>query len=51
MFEQPKEPKYLPGAFTGQLIITDNEIDMYSENPVNTMAQGAWIMWTTGINA
>jgi len=51
LFEQPKEPKYLPGAFTGQLNITDNEIDMYNENPVNTMAQGVWIIWTTGINA
>ena len=51
MFEQPKDPKYLPGAFTGQLIITDNEMDMYNENPVNTMAQGVFIVWTTGINA
>jgi hypothetical protein len=46
-----KEAKYQPGAFTGQLIITDNEIDLYNENPVNTMAQGVWIIWTTGINA
>jgi hypothetical protein len=51
MYEQPKEPKYQPGAFTGQLIITDNEIDMYNENPVNTLAQGVFIVWTTGINA
>ena len=50
-FEQPKGPKYLPSAFTGQLIITDNEIDMYNENPVNTMAHGVFIVWTTGINA
>jgi len=49
--EQPKEPKYLPGVFTGQLIITDNEIDMYNENPVNTLAQGVLVIWTTGINA
>jgi hypothetical protein len=49
--EQPKEPKYLPGAFTGPLIITDNQIDMYNENPVNTLAQGVFIVWTTGINA
>jgi hypothetical protein len=46
-----KGAKYQPGAFTGRLIITDNEIDLYNENPVNTMAQGVWIIWTTGINA
>ena len=50
-YEQPKEPKYQPGAFTGQLIIADNEMDMYNENPVNTMAQGIFVIWTTGINA
>jgi hypothetical protein len=46
-----KGPKYQPGAFTGQLIITDNEIDLYNENPVNTLGVGVWILWTTGINA
>jgi hypothetical protein len=46
-----KGAKYQPGAFTGQLIITDNEIDLYNQNPVNTLAIGVWIVWTTGINA
>jgi hypothetical protein len=46
-----KGSKYQPGAFTGQLIITDNEIDLYNENPVNTMGTGIWVFWTTGVNA
>ena len=44
-------PKYQPGAFTGSLIITDNEIEMFNEEPTKTMAQGVIIIWTTGINA
>jgi len=48
---QPKGPKYQPGAFTGQFIISDNEIDLYNENPINTMAQGIWVTWATGVNA
>jgi hypothetical protein len=31
-------------VFTGQLIITDNEIDIYNENPVNTVGEGVRIL-------
>jgi len=46
-----KGSKYQPGAFTGQLTITDNEIDLYNQNPVNTLGTGIWIVWTTGVIA
>jgi hypothetical protein len=43
--------KYQPGAFTGLLTIVDNEIDMINEDPTKTMAQGVFVLWTTGITA
>jgi len=43
--------KYLPGAFTGNLIIEDNDIDLTNDVPVKTMSQGVMVGWTTGINA
>ena len=43
--------KYQPGAFTGLLTIADNEIDMINEDPTKTMAQGVFVLWTTGITA
>jgi len=43
--------KYLPGAFTGNLIIEDNDIDLTNDVPTKTMSQGVMVIWTTGINA
>jgi len=43
--------KYIPYAFTGNLIIEDNDIDLTNDVPTKTMAQGVFIIWTTGINA
>jgi len=43
--------KYIPDAFTGNLIIEDNDIDLTNDIPTKTMAQGVMILWTTGINA
>ncbi len=43
--------KYLPDAFTGTLIIEDNDIDLTDDVPGKTMSQGVMVGWTTGINA
>jgi hypothetical protein len=43
--------KYIPYAFTGNLIIEGNYIDMSNDVPTKTMAQGVMVLWTTGINA
>lgn len=43
--------KYIPNAFTGNLIIEDNDIDLTNDVPTKTMAQGVILIWTTGINA
>jgi hypothetical protein len=43
--------KYIPDAFTGNLIIEDNDIDLTNEVPTKTMSQGVLVIWTTGINA
>jgi len=52
LFVQPKETrKYQPNAFTGPLTIVDNDIDLTNDAPTKTMAQGVWVVWTTGINA
>jgi hypothetical protein len=51
-YVQPsKPPKYQPGALTGALIITDNEIDLHNEIPEKTMSQGILVIWTTGVTA
>lgn len=44
-------PMFQSGAFTGTLMITDNEIDMINEDPVKTMSQGIYVVWTTGVTA
>lgn len=49
--QRPATPKYIPDAFNGLLTIADNDIDMTNDVPTKTMAQGVWVMWTTGINA
>ena len=43
--------KYIPNAFTGNLIIEDNDIDLTNDVPTKTMAQGVILIWTTGIKA
>jgi hypothetical protein len=45
---QLKEPRiFQPGAVVGNLFIADNHIDMYNEDPVNTMSQGMFIVWAS----
>ena len=43
--------KYIPNAFTGNLVIEDNIIDLTNDTYTKTMAQGVVVVWTTGINA
>jgi hypothetical protein len=51
-FGQPLQTrKYIPGIFTGNLIIEENDIDLTNDIPTKTMAQGVFVAWTTGINA
>jgi len=40
--------KILPGATTGNLIVTDNNIDLRCKNPKMTMGQGVFFLWTWG---
>ena len=40
--------KLLPGATTGHLIVSDNNIDLRCENPKMTMGQGVFFLWTWG---
>jgi hypothetical protein len=42
---------YQPGAVMRTVTITDNDIDLSTEAPTKTMAQGIFVMLTTGINA
>jgi hypothetical protein len=43
--------RFIPNAFTGDLIVEDNDIDLTNDVPTKTMAQGVFVTWTTGINA
>jgi len=45
------QAKYQPGAFTGELIISDNEIDVGNPTPELTLGQGIFVQWTTGVTA
>jgi len=40
-----------PGAVVGTVAIADNDIDLSTEAPTKTMAQGIFVFGTTGINA
>lgn len=42
---------YLPGAVTGDILISDNDIDLTCDDPEKTMAQGIVIVETTGVDA
>jgi len=44
-------PKYYPGVFKGLLTIADNEIDVFNDTPTKTLAQGVFVIWTTGVTA
>jgi len=45
------QQKYQSDAFTGELIISDNEIDMENPTPELTLGQGIFVQWTTGVKA
>jgi hypothetical protein len=47
----PEKRAYTPNVFTGNLNISDNEIDVANDNPFKTMGQGIFVIRTTGINA
>ena len=43
-----EKPKHIPEAITGILSISDNEIDLTNETPEKTMAQGVFVLGSTG---
>jgi len=43
--------QYQPGAVVGTVAIADNDIDLSTEAPTKTMAQGIFVFGTTGIDA
>ena len=43
--------KYQPGAITGDIVVTDNDIELSNDIPEKTMSQGVIIIWSTGANA
>ena len=51
MMLPPEKRAYTPDVFTGNLNISDNEIDVTNDNPIKTMAQGIFVIRTTGIKA
>ena len=51
IFALPKEhQKYQPGAVTGTIMIADNDIDLSTDLPEKTMAQGVLVIGATGAN-
>jgi len=44
----PEKRTYTPDVFTGNLKISDNEIDVANDNPIKTMGQGIFVVWTKG---
>ena len=47
----PAKRSYVPDSLTGSVIIEDNVIDVATPNPLSTLGQGIWGVWTTGIEA
>jgi hypothetical protein len=43
--------RYQPEAVTGEVTITDNEIDLTHGTADTTMTQGVFVVWTSGITA
>jgi len=50
-FPTDRSQQYQPGTVVGNVTITDNDIDLSTEAPTKTMAQGIFVSWTTGITA
>lgn len=50
-FPTDRKGQYQPGAVVGTVTIADNDIDLSTEAPTKTMAQGIIVMLATGINA
>ena len=51
LYALPKEKRrYQPGAITGCIMVTDNDIDLTCEEPEKTLAQGVVLIQTTGAN-
>lgn len=51
-FAQPQSSRiYREGAVTGLLKIDNNYIDLENSVPANTLGQGIFVNWTTGITA
>lgn len=48
MMLPPEKRTYTPDVFTGNLKISDNEIDVANDNPIKTMGQGIFVVWTKG---
>ena len=49
LYTLPKENrKYQPGAITGDIVVTDNDIELSNDIPEKTMSQGVMIIWSTG---
>jgi hypothetical protein len=40
--------KYQPGAITGDIVVTDNDIELSNDIPEKTLSQGVIIIWSTG---
>jgi hypothetical protein len=51
VFSKAKGVKDTVNAFTGDLIVEDNYIDLTNDVQSKTMAQGVFVLRTTGINA
>lgn len=52
VYTQPRDIKGdIPNAITGKLIIDGNDIDLTNDVPTKTMAQGIFLLRTTGVNA
>jgi hypothetical protein len=51
VFSPLQHKRYSPGAFTGNLVIKDNELDLRNSRPEETLGIGIMISWTTGVTA
>lgn len=47
----PTKRRYVAGSLTGTVTIEDNVIDVATPNPLHTLGQGIWGVWTTGVEA
>src|SRR3989304_2966875 len=49
-FPTDRRGQYQPGAVVGTVTIADNDIDLSTEAPTKTMAQGIFVFGPTGID-